>query len=74
MGLAEWLFNKLDQLPPAQQSGVLQYRLSPVTADPDRSDLTRIFYLPGTAMRNRFSTPSGHPPRCGTPGTQTSRA
>jgi type II secretory pathway component GspD/PulD (secretin) len=46
MGLAEWLFHELNQRPTAQQSGVLQYRLSPATADP--SDLTRIFYLSGT--------------------------
>ena len=49
MGLAEWLFNELNQLPTAQRSRVLQYRLSPATADPDHSDLTRIFYLSGTA-------------------------
>jgi hypothetical protein len=48
MGLAEWLFNELNQLPTAQRSGVLQYRLPPATADPDHSDLTRIFYLSGT--------------------------
>ena len=49
MGLAEWLFNELNQLPTAQRSGVLQYRLPTATADPDHSDLTRIFYLSGTA-------------------------
>ena len=48
MGLAEWLFNELNQPPPAQRSGVLQYRLPPPTPDPDHSDLTRIFYLSGT--------------------------
>jgi type II secretory pathway component GspD/PulD (secretin) len=48
MGLAEWLFQELNQLPTAQQSGTLQYRLPPATADPDHSDLTRIFYLSGT--------------------------
>ena len=49
MGLAEWLFNELNQLPTAQRSGVLQYRLTTATADPDHSDLTRIFYLSDTA-------------------------
>ena len=48
MGLAEWLFHELNQRPAAQQSEVLQYRLPPATADPDHSDLTRIFYLLGT--------------------------
>jgi type II secretory pathway component GspD/PulD (secretin) len=47
MGVAEWLFHELNQRPTAQQSGVLQYRLPPATADPDHSDLTRIFYLSG---------------------------
>jgi type II secretory pathway component GspD/PulD (secretin) len=49
MGLAEWLFSELNQPLTAQNSGVLQYRLLPATADPDHSDLTRIFYLSGTA-------------------------
>ena len=49
MGLAEWLFNELNQLPTARRAGVLQYRLPTATADPDHSDLTRIFYLSGTA-------------------------
>ena len=49
MGLAEWLFNELNQPPTAKRSGVLQYRLPTTTADPDHSDLTRIFYLSDTA-------------------------
>jgi type II secretory pathway component GspD/PulD (secretin) len=49
MGLAEWLFNDLNQPPTTQRSGVLQYRLPPATTDPDHSDLTRIFYLSRTA-------------------------
>ena len=49
MGLAEWLFNELNQPPTAQRSGILRYRLPPPAADPDHSDLTRIFYLSPTA-------------------------
>jgi len=48
MALAEWLFNELNKPPTAQRSGVLQYRLPPPAANPDHSDLTRIFYLSET--------------------------
>ena len=70
MGLAEWLFNELNQLPTARRAGVLQYRLPTATADPDHSDLTRIFYLSDTtnaqqvfnAIRSSIKMPdSRHP-------------